>query len=87
MTGFRWPSERGWLVIIMTGLLVYVLTLLAFRPELEKSQLFVAIASGVVGTGFLSVIGMWTSSTKAGAELAQKAIERFPDHSKKSGDN
>lgn len=83
MSGFRWPSERGWLVIITTALLVYVLTLLAVRPELEKSQLFVALASGVVGASFISVIGMWTSSTKAGAELAQKAIERFPDPSQK----
>lgn len=86
MTGFRWPTERGWLVIITTGLLVYVLTLLAIRPDLEKSQLFVALSSGVVGAAFISVIGMWTSSTKAGSDLAQKALDRLPEQNKK-GDN
>lgn len=86
MTGFRWPTERGWLVIITTGLLVYVLTLLAFFPALEKSQLFVALASGVVGSTFIAVFGMWTSSTKAGSDLAQKALDRFPEQNKK-GDN
>ncbi|GAM00701.1 hypothetical protein [Sphingomonas parapaucimobilis] len=76
MSGFQWPSERGWLVIIVTALLVYVLTLLALFPALEKSQLFVALASGVVGASFMAVIGMWTSATKAGAELAQKAMDQ-----------
>jgi hypothetical protein len=63
-----------------------VLTLLAIRPDLEKSQLFVALASGVVGAGFISVLGMWTSSTKAGTDLAQRAMDRLPEQNRK-GDN
>ena len=81
MTGPGWPNERGWLVIVATVLFVYVLSLLAFVPRLEESQLFAALAGGVVGAILRDVFGMWTASTKAGAEMAQKAIDKLPDHS------
>lgn len=75
MTGPGWPNERGWLVIVATLLFVYVLSLLAFIPRLEQSQLFAALAGGVVGAILRDVFGMWTASTKAGAELAGKAMD------------
>jgi len=67
-------SERGWLVILATAMFAYIISLVAFVPGLDDSQLFTALASGVGGAVFRDVIGMWTSSTKAGAELADKAI-------------
>ena len=70
-----WPDERGWLVILASAIFVYVLSLVAFVPSLDKSQLFTALASGVAGAVFRDVVGMWTSSTKAGSELASKAMD------------
>ena len=77
MTGPGWPDERGWLVLLASGIFVYVLTLVAFVPTLDKSQLFTALASGVAGAVFRDVVGMWTSSTKAGSELASKAMDNM----------
>jgi len=85
MTGPGWPSERGWLVLITTGLMVYVLSLLAFVPALDQSQLFAALAGGVVGSGFTAVIGMWTSATKAGSDLAARAMDRIHEQAGKTG--
>lgn len=75
MTGPGWPDARGWLVILAAAIFVYVLTLVAFVPGLDDSQLFTALAAGVGGAVFRDVIGMWTSSTKTGSELASKAID------------
>lgn len=77
MSGPGWPSERGWLVIAAFALFVYIVTLLAFIPRLEESQLFAALAGGVVGAILRDVFGMWTSSTKAGSELASKALDNL----------
>lgn len=77
MTGPGWPNERGWLVILAGGIFVYVLSLVAFVPGLDDSQLFTALASGVGGAVFRDVIGMWTASTKAGSELATKAMDNL----------
>lgn len=81
MTGPGWPNERGWLVIVGTALFVYVLSLLAFIPRLEESQLFAALAGGVVGAILRDVFGMWTSSTKAGSELAKDAMDTIRQQS------
>lgn len=75
MTGPGWPSERGWLTIGAWLLFVYIISLVAFIPELDKSQLFTALASGVAGAILRDVYGMWTASTKAGAELAGRAMD------------
>jgi hypothetical protein len=75
MTGPGWPNERGWLTIGAWVLFVYVISLVAFVPDLDKSQLFTALASGVAGAILRDVFGMWTASTKAGSELAQKAMD------------
>lgn len=75
MSGPGWPNERGWLVILAAAIFIYVLSLVAFVPQLDQSQLFTALASGVAGAVFRDVIGMWTSSTKAGSELAGKAMD------------
>lgn len=84
MTGPGWPNERGWLVIVATTLFVYVLSLLAFIPRLEESQLFAALAGGIVGAILRDVFGMWTSATKAGSELASKVVDKLhPDASAK----
>lgn len=68
-------TERGWLVILATLMFTYIISLVAFVDGLDDSQLFTALASGVGGAVFRDVIGMWTSSTKSGAELADKAID------------
>lgn len=68
-------TERGWLVILSTAMFTYIISLVAFVPGLDDSQLFTALASGVGGAVFRDVIGMWTSSTKTGSELADKAID------------
>jgi hypothetical protein len=75
MTGPGWPTERGWLTIGAWVLFVYVISLVAFVPDLDKSQLFTALASGVAGAILRDVFGMWTASTKAGSELATKAMD------------
>jgi hypothetical protein len=75
MTGPGWPSERGWLTIGAWLLFVYIISLVAFIPDLDKSQLFTALASGVAGAILRDVYGMWTASTKAGSELAGKAMD------------
>jgi hypothetical protein len=75
VTGPGWPSERGWLVLGAMLIFTYVLTLLAFIPRLEESQLFAALAGGVAGAILRDVFGMWTASTKAGSELATKAMD------------
>lgn len=57
--------------------MVYILTLVAFVKELDSSQLFTALASGIVGSGFGSIIG-YHFATSAGSsetrQLAQSAI-------------
>lgn len=68
-------TERGWLVILSASMFTYIISLVAFVPGLDDSQLFTALASGVGGAVFRDVIGMWTSSTKAGSDLASKAID------------
>ena len=75
MNGPGWPTERGWLTIGAWLLFVYIISLVAFIPELDKSQLFTALASGVAGAILRDVYGMWTASTQAGAELAGKAMD------------
>lgn len=81
MKGPGWPNERGWLVIVATVLFVYILSLLAFIPRLEESQLFAALAGGVVGAILRDVFGMWTSATKAGSEIASKAMDALHQQS------
>jgi len=83
MTGPGWPTERGWLTIGAWVLFVYVISLVAFVPDLDKSQLFTALASGVAGAILRDVFGMWTASTKAGSELASKAMDTL--HNQSSG--
>lgn len=75
MTGPGWPSERGWLTIGAWLLFVYVISLVAFVKGLDDSQLFTALASGVAGAILRDVFGMWTASTKAGTDLASKAMD------------
>ncbi len=72
------PSNpRGWLGLGTFLLMVYILTLVAFVKELDSSQLFTALASGIVGSGFGSIIG-YHFATSAGSsetrQLAQSAI-------------
>ena len=81
MTGPGWPDQRGWLVILSSAIFVYILSLVAFVPSLDKSQLFTALASGVGGAVFRDVIGMWTSSTKAGSDLASRAMDSLHSQS------
>jgi hypothetical protein len=81
MTGPGWPNERGWLTIGAWVLFVYIISLVAFIPDLDKSQLFTALASGVAGAILRDVYGMWTASTKAGSELATKAIDTLQQQS------
>lgn len=70
-------TARGWLGLGTFLLMVYILTLVAFVKELDSSQLFTALASGIVGSGFGSIIG-YHFATSAGSaetkELAQSAI-------------
>lgn len=70
-------TERGWLVILAAAMFTYIISLVAFVPGLDDSQLFTALASGVGGAVFRDVIGMWTSSTKAGSDLANKAMDKL----------
>ena len=81
MSGPGWPNERGWLTIGAWLLFIYVITLVAFIRDLDKSQLFTALASGVAGAILRDVFGMWTSSTKAGSELAGKAMDAMTSQS------
>lgn len=81
MSGPGWPNERGWLVILAASIFVYVLSLVAFVRGLDQSQLFTALASGVAGAVFRDVIGMWTSATKAGSEMAGKAMDALHQQS------
>ena len=72
------PNDtRGWLTLGVFFLMVYILSLVAFVPDLDKSQLFTALASGVVGSGFGSLIGYHFATTKSSTEsrnLAEKAM-------------
>lgn len=36
MTGPGWPSERGWLTVGALVLFIYVISLVAFVPDLDK---------------------------------------------------
>ena len=81
MTGPGWPTERGWLTLGAWVLFVYVISLVAFVPDLDKSQLFTALASGVAGAILRDVFGMWTASTKAGSDLAGKAMDALQKQS------
>lgn len=70
-------TPRGWLGLGTFLLMVYILTLVAFVKELDSSQLFTALASGIVGSGFGSIIGYHFASSSGSTEtreLAQSAI-------------
>lgn len=71
-------TARGWLALGTFLLMVYILTLVAFVKELDSSQLFTALASGIVGSGFGSIIGYHFATTAGSSEtrqLAQSAMD------------
>lgn len=71
-------DTRGWLTLGVFALMVYILSLVAFVPDLDKSQLFTALASGVVGAGFGSAIGYFFGTNKGSSdrnETVNKALD------------
>lgn len=71
-------TARGWLALGTFLLMVYILSLVAFVKELDTSQLFTALASGIVGSGFGSIIGYHFATTSGSSEtrhLAQSAMD------------
>jgi len=70
------PSDtRGWMALGVFILITYVLTLVAFVDDLDKSQLFTALASGVIGSSFGSVVGYLFATTKGSGEVINKALD------------
>jgi len=73
------PNEpRSWLALGLFLLMIYILSLVAFVPNLDKSQLFTALASGVVGSSFGSAVGYWYATTKGSTDskdLVQSAMD------------
>jgi hypothetical protein len=59
---------RGWLALGLFALMVYVLSLIAFVDGLDKSQLFTALASGMVGSSFGSLIGYYFATSKGSTD-------------------
>lgn len=87
----RWLLERivpndtrGWLSLGLFSLMVYILSLVAFVSGLDDSQLFTALASGIIGSGFGSVVGYHFATTKSSSDkseslnAAMRVIESAP---------
>lgn len=69
MKGPGWPNERGWVSIAMVALLSWSLWALLFAsiPD-ENRDLFIALASGVVGAAVKDVVSYYVGSSKGAAD-------------------
>lgn len=65
---FTLPDTRGWVVLAAFALTFYLITLIAFRPELAKVDLFSNIAMLIVGSGAGSAFGYYLGSSKGSAD-------------------
>jgi hypothetical protein len=73
MKGFPWPDARGWIGIGTFLLTMYIITLIAFVPELRHDVYFQTLTTLIVGTGFINSVVPWGyGATKSGGELADK---------------
>jgi energy-coupling factor transporter transmembrane protein EcfT len=75
MGKFLPTDTRGWLTLGIFFLMVYVLTLVAFVPDLDKSQLFTALASGVIGSGFGAAVAYQFATSKGSGDAINKAMD------------
>ena len=66
-------DTRGWLTLGLFLLMIYIITLVAFVPRLDTSQLFTALASGIIGAGFGSAVGYYFATTKGASDNREMA--------------
>lgn len=68
-----WPSERAWIGIGIFALTVMLLWMVKEDPSLRNDEFFKAIATLVIGTGFVNGVVSWAySATQGGTELAHR---------------
>lgn len=59
------PDSHGYIAIALIALVFYVITLLAFFPSLQSSEIFKTLATAVVVSGLVGgVVAYYFSSSK-----------------------
>lgn len=74
------PDARGWASIGMFALVVYVVTLIALKPELQHNDLFKMVAVQVIGTGGFGLLCAWLWGGSKVSSIAgeRMAMAHFP---------
>ena len=52
----HWPSERGWIIILLASLVVGLLVMAIIDPTLWQVELFKTLLTAAVITGFLNMV-------------------------------
>ncbi len=68
----RWPDPREWIGIGVYLLVLVILALLAWKPELRQDEYFKTIGTLIVGAFIKDVVAWAYSATKGGGELADR---------------
>ena len=63
------PEDRGVVTAFLCALVFYVITLMAFIPNLATNELFKTIATLIVGTAFVGgVVAFYFGNSKGGGD-------------------
>ena len=69
---------RGWITLGLFALTIYIVHLVASNPKLEDSKLFFSLATLIVGTCFVNVVGFWFGSSKS-SDTKSETINALAD--------
>lgn len=72
-------GERQWVTIALFALGFYIVTLMAFIPELRKDDLFKVIAQAVILTAVVNGIVAFHFSSNKGSETARENTGKLAD--------
>lgn len=72
-------GERQWVTIVLFALGFYIVTLMAFIPELRKDDLFKVIAQAVILTAVVNGIVAFHFSSNKGSETARENTGKLAD--------
>lgn len=63
------PDARGWVTVALIALAFYILTLVAFVPNLADNELFKTLATVLITSGLVGgALAFYFSSTKGSAD-------------------
>lgn len=67
------PEDRGVVTAFLCALVFYVITLMAFVPNLEHNELFKTLATAILTSGFIGgVVAFYFGNSKGGGDGSNK---------------